>query len=58
MTATAQLLFQRIQRPNGSVLASVDPGVVAFRAVSVVQALAVGAITGQRSVGAWHQQDH
>ena len=46
MTAAAQLLFQRIQRPNEVVLAGVDASIVASHAVSVMQALPVGAVAG------------
>ena len=47
MTAVAQPLFQRIQRPNESVLAGVDGSIVASHAVSIMQALPVGAVARQ-----------
>ena len=47
MTATDQLLFQRIQRLNESVLAGENAGVVTSHAVSVIQALPVGAVARQ-----------
>jgi hypothetical protein len=47
MTAVAQPLLQRIQRPNESVLAGIDASVVASHAVSVMQALPVGAVARQ-----------
>ena len=57
MTAAAQLLFQRIQRLNESVLAGVDASIVASHAVSVMQALPVGAVARQCGVSARRQQD-
>ena len=57
MTAAAQLLFQRIQRQNESVLAGVDASIVASHAVSVMQALPVGAVARQCGVSARRQQD-
>lgn len=58
MTAATQLLFQLIQRPNESVLAGIDASIVASHAVSVMQALPVGAVARQFGVSArWHQQD-
>src|SRR6516162_11633826 len=58
MTAVAQPLFERIQRPNESVLAGVDGSVVASHAVSIMQALPVGAVARQcGGVSARHQQD-
>ena len=47
VTAADQLLFQRIQRLNNSVLARENTGIVASRAVSVIQALPVGAVARQ-----------
>jgi hypothetical protein len=57
MTAAGQLIFQRIQRPNESVLAGVDASIVASHAVSVMQALPVGAVARQCGVSARRQQD-
>src|SRR5262249_35965940 len=58
MTTVAQPLFQRIQGLNDSVLAGVDAGVVASHAVSVIQALPLGAVTWQfGGVSARYQQD-
>lgn len=47
MSAAGQLLSQRIQRLNNSVLARENAGIVAFHAVSVIQALPVGAVARQ-----------
>jgi hypothetical protein len=47
MTAVAQLLFQRIQRPNAVIPSSVDASVVAFHTVSVMQELPGGAVARQ-----------
>ena len=58
MTAVTQSLLQGIQRLNDSVLAGVDAGIVASHAVSVMQALPVGAVARQfGGVSAWRQQD-
>ena len=47
MTAADQLLFQCIQRLNDSVLARENASIVASHAVSVIQALPVGAVARQ-----------
>jgi hypothetical protein len=57
MTTVAQPLFQRIQRLNESVLSGVDASIVASHAVSVMQALPVGAVARQfGGVSARYQQ--
>ena len=59
VSAVAHLLFQRIQRLNELVLAGVNAGIVASHAVSVIQALPVGAVARQfGGVSARHQPSH
>src|SRR6267143_369957 len=57
VTAVLQLLLQAIHRADRSILARVDAGVVAPGAVGVMQALAFGAVSGQRRAGTRYQRD-
>jgi hypothetical protein len=58
MRATFQLLSQRIQRPNDSLLAGIDAGVVAAPAISVMQALPIRAVAWQCGVDVRREQHH
>ena len=58
MTAVAQPLFQRIQRLNETVLAGIDASVVTSHAVSVMQALPLGAVALQCGGVSVRRQQH
>ena len=54
--AIFDLLLESIQRSDFVVLAAVDRGVMATRAIGIVQAFARGAIAGDCRVGAHRQK--
>src|SRR5439155_5115223 len=57
VTASLDLLLQRVQRADVSILTRVDAGIVALRTVGLMQPLPVRAVAGRGGVGTRNERD-